>query len=98
PGYALNYFNVNDPVYNAMVEEVLATMDPAKRMEKYKEAAQYLLSQHWGMPFILQYKYNVWQPWVKSYYGGAVALSFCGVGDIFARLWIDQDLKAEMGY
>ena len=46
-----------------------------------------------GAPVALRY----WWPWVKNYYGEFDAGCF-DTGPIFARIWIDQDLKAEMGY
>jgi peptide/nickel transport system substrate-binding protein len=43
------------------------------------------------------YNFTAWWPWVKGYEGelraGAVR-----PGPIYARLWLDQDLKKKMGY
>ena len=35
-----------------------------------------------------------WWPWVKNYYGAAYLMSYYAINSA----WIDQDLKAEMGY
>jgi len=40
---------------------------------------------------------TLWWPWLKNFYGESDAGSFQS-GSIIARMWIDQDMKAEMGY
>lgn len=46
-----------------------------------------------GSPAILRY----WWPWVKNYYGEADVGTFY-MGPIIARMWIDRNLKAKLGY
>ena len=55
-----------------------------------KDAAPYLSL---GAPLILEYNW----PWVKNWYGENTS-SWQNMGPIMSRIWIDQDLKAEMGY
>ena len=42
-------------------------------------------------------QFTVNQPWLKGYNGEGY-LGACGGKTLFSRLWIDQDLKAEMGF
>ena len=43
-------------------------------------------------------QFNVAQPWVKGY-NGEVSLSKNGhYSTVLTRVWIDQDLKREMGF
>jgi peptide/nickel transport system substrate-binding protein len=43
------------------------------------------------------YGYCARWPWVKNYYG-ELRVGAWRAGPIFARIWIDQDLKKKMGY
>ena len=50
-----------------------------------------------GIPLGTPYDLRVTWPWVKNWYG-EFEESAWGVGHINARIWIDQELKEEMGY
>ncbi|MBW2061316.1 MAG: hypothetical protein JRI95_07085 [Deltaproteobacteria bacterium] len=43
------------------------------------------------------YFYQAWWPWVKNYYG-EIRVGAWRSAPIFARIWIDQKLKKQMGY
>jgi peptide/nickel transport system substrate-binding protein len=43
------------------------------------------------------YFYNAWWPWVKNYYG-ELRVGAWRPGPIFARIWVDEELKKKMGY
>ena len=43
------------------------------------------------------YLYTAWWPWVKNY-GGELRAGAQRPGPIYARIWIDRELKREMGY
>ena len=43
------------------------------------------------------YAYSAWWPWVKNYNGELRAGAQRG-GPIYARIWIDQEMKKEMGF
>ena len=42
------------------------------------------------------YIYTAWWPWVKNY-GGELRAGAVRPGPIYARIWIDQELKKKMG-
>ena len=42
-------------------------------------------------------KFNAIQPWLKGY-NGEIDLGDVDRTMLFSRLWIDQDLKKEMGF
>ena len=97
PGSIWNMPNIDDPVYNAMVEEVNAATTIEERMVLIKEIDRYFAEEHyhiWGtrMPF-----FNLKQPWVIGYIGES-DLGSQDRGPIAARLWIDSELKKAMGY
>ena len=41
--------------------------------------------------------FTVWWPWVKNY-DGELTAGAVRPGPIYARLWIDQELKKKMGF
>jgi peptide/nickel transport system substrate-binding protein len=41
--------------------------------------------------------YTAWWPWVKNY-GGELRAGSERPGPIYARIWIDQDMKKKMGF
>ena len=41
--------------------------------------------------------YTAWWPWVKNY-GGELRAGAVRPGPIYARIWIDQDMKKKMGF
>lgn len=41
--------------------------------------------------------YTAWWPWVKNQNGERLAGSF-RPGPIYARIWVDQDMKKRMGF
>ena len=43
------------------------------------------------------YAYTAWWPWVRNY-GGELRAGAVRPGPIYARLWIDQELKKAMGF
>jgi len=62
-----------------------------------KELSLFLLSRGIYIP-LPSPKVNIyWWPWIKNYYG-ELDVSYFGSGTIGARIWIDQDLKEEMGF
>jgi peptide/nickel transport system substrate-binding protein len=43
------------------------------------------------------YEYSAWWPWVTNY-GGEQRGGGGRPGPVYARLWIDQELKKKMGF
>lgn len=86
---------------NAWFDETLASafleMDDTKVAELCKEMNAYLLGTcaYIQVPTAYNYKY-AW-PWVKNWYGEVFVGAYYS-GPVQARIWIDQDLKKEMGY
>ena len=84
-----------DPVFDEMVdrEAIYHEGDPRK-WEQDRANDMYALSKYWSVPTLPTVSYILYQPWIRGYseeYFGAS-------GYIFARLWIDHDLKRSMGH
>ncbi len=87
---------VKDPVYDELVEAARAATTIEEQKRAVIDADMRAIEQHW---IIWGPKLPLWlvmQPWVKGF-NGELSL---GVSDIIilARLWIDQELKKEMGH
>ena len=98
-GHENNTSNVNDPVFDAMLEaaEMVSTEEEQDLLAR--ELNMYAIERHWGVIAgnVIPWT-SVTQPWVKGYNGelmlGEVQFEYT----IAARLWIDQELKESMGF
>ena len=85
-----------DPAFDAKMAEVYRTRDEPARQTMIKAMTREILDQ---APYIwlpTAYVYTAWWPWVKNY-GGELRAGAVRPGPIYARLWIDQDMKKQMG-
>ena len=95
-GHASNVPGLSDPAYDALIEQlqVAATEEEYQRLGR--EADFWLVENHtflWGG---LNPWFNVTQPWVQGY-DGDFYMGVWNKNAVYARLWIDQALKKEMG-
>ena len=74
-----------------------ATTEESEQIRIAKEFDQYLLSQHFQVFGFKSPQYQLAQPWVKCLERRVVPAGPSDV-QVFARLWLDRDLKAEMGF
>ena len=91
-----NPWGHQDPVMDAKVEaaEAATTLEDQKRL--VREADMYFIEQQrsiWGPKVPL---FNASQPWIKGY-NGEVELGTANAAAIFARIWIDSEMKEAMG-
>ncbi len=73
------------------------TLTQKQAMEVIKKLAVYALEQAPCILLPTAYNYSAWWPWAQNFYGEY----FVGAqrsGPIYARVWVDQDLKKKMGY
>ena len=89
--------NINDPVYDAMVEAVVAGTSIEEQVRLVREADMYMIEKHWFLWGPMAPWNHAHQPWVKGY-NGEFDLGHISCGLIFARLWIDSEMKAAMGF
>ncbi|MGE0421545.1 MAG: ABC transporter substrate-binding protein [Reyranellaceae bacterium] len=87
----------SDKAFDARMDEVYRTRDESKRQAMLKEMNREILDK---APYIWMptpYVYSAWWPWVKNY-GGELRAGAVRPGPIYARIWLDQDLKKKMGF
>ena len=85
-----------DPAYDAKIDAMYREPDEAKRQAMIKELTREILDK---APYIwlpTPYVYTAWWPWVKGY-NGELRAGAVRPGPIYARMWVDQDLKKKMG-
>ena len=87
----------SDPELDRRIHEMFLTRDDADRQEIIKQITKEMLDE---APYIwlpVPYVYTAWWPWVKNY-GGELRAGAVRPGPIYARLWIDEEMKREMGF
>ena len=87
--------NVNDPVYDAMYDAVVAATTVEEQKRLAIEADKYAIEKHWVIAGPRAPAFNVSQPWIIGYNGEIEVRE--DRQQKFARLWIDQELKEAMG-
>ncbi len=88
---------VNDPVYDAMYEAAEDATSFEQLKEMIKEMDMYSIERFWRIWGPEAPLFTVTQPWVTGY-GGEGGMGGLQVQTIFARLWIDSEMKKEMGH
>ncbi len=83
--------------YDAQILELLGTRDEKERQEIVKRMTAEMVEQ---APYIWlpsQYLFVAWWPWVQNY-GAELRAGAARPGPIYARIWIDQEMKRAMGF
>ena len=88
---------MDDPKLDARVNEINGERDEAKRKQVLQELTTYVLDQAPAIWLPAPYVYTAWWPWVKNY-GGELFVGAGRSAPIYARIWIDQDMKKKMGF
>ena len=97
PGQVWNPSQWNDPAFSARVAEMYRTRDEPTRQKMIKEMTVEMLDK---APYIwlpTPYVFTAWWPWVKNY-DGELRVGAVKPGPVYARIWIDQDMKKKMGH
>ena len=71
--------------------------DEEKRTEQLREIFQYIAYQSYDITMPVIHNFMAWQPWVKNYHTD-IEISYANPGPSLSRIWIDQDLKDDLGY
>ena len=95
-GYAWNRSGASDPQYDALwdARDAAANLDEAYALSK--EMDMLVIENHWVIWGPLFPAFTVHQPWLIGYNAEG---GFGGMQNhvVFSRLWIDEELKEEMG-
>jgi peptide/nickel transport system substrate-binding protein len=95
--HTYNPSQFNDPAFAAKFNAAASERDEAKRHAIFREMARDGLR---AVPMVFlptPHYFSAWWPWVKNY-NGELRAGAARPAPIYARLWIDQELKKKMGY
>ncbi|MEM7099935.1 MAG: ABC transporter substrate-binding protein [Pseudomonadota bacterium] len=87
----------SDPDLDARMAEIFENRNESERIQDLRQLTVEIID---AAPYIwlpIQYRYTAWWPWVKNY-NGELRAGAVRPGPIYARIWIDQELKRTMGY
>jgi peptide/nickel transport system substrate-binding protein len=96
-GQTYNPSGWSDPKLDQRIADMYREPDEKKRQEILRQMTREMIE---GAPSIylpIRYIYTAWWPWVKNY-GGELRAGAVRPGPIYARIWIDQEMKKKMGY
>ena len=86
-----------DPEFDKMIDALRAANDLKTYQKIFREADMYAIKKHWFIWGPDAPHFHVSQPWLKGY-NGEGAFGNMNWKTLFARLWVDQELKKEMGF
>jgi peptide/nickel transport system substrate-binding protein len=95
--HTYNPSQLYDPKFGTMFAAAASERDEAKRHALFREFAREGLR---AVPMVflpVPHYFTAWWPWVKNY-NGEFRAGAAKPGPIYARLWIDQEMKKKMGY
>jgi peptide/nickel transport system substrate-binding protein len=87
----------NDPKFSAKMDQVYLEPDESKRVQMIDEMTTEIVDKAPYVWLPTPYIFTAWWPWVKGY-EGELRAGAARPGPIYARMWVDQDLKKKMGY
>jgi peptide/nickel transport system substrate-binding protein len=100
PSLAANTCRIFDPKIDAWLEKIrtiILAEGTLAGIEEAREMVKYAVDQAYAIPVPYVYKYNFWWPWIKNYTGER-SVGYYNYPNFVKYIWIDQDLKKEMGY
>jgi peptide/nickel transport system substrate-binding protein len=87
-----------DEKFDKMYADAVRELDSDKQKQMLREMNRYIIEErvpHVWLP--TEMVYRAWWPWVKNYHG-ELRVGAMRPGPIYARIWIDEKLKKQMGY
>ena len=92
-----NFPGVKDPYLDGLIEAAEAATTIEEQQRLVKEVDAYFIKNHYYVWYFKVPKFNSFQPWVIGYNGEHQMGHSQRYVQLFARLWIDSELKKEMG-
>jgi len=83
--------------FTAKMNKAYATRDEGERQSIIREMTREIIDKAPYVWLPIPYLYTAWWPWVKNY-DGELRVGAVKPGPIYARIWLDQELKKKMGY
>jgi len=87
----------SNPALDELVDKMMTETDRDEIIRLEREAAYIYQNEAVKIPLSPIVGGHAWWPWLKNYYG-EVCIADSGIGGILSYAWVDQVLKAKMGY
>jgi peptide/nickel transport system substrate-binding protein len=87
----------SDPEMDREIKRMLTIRDEAERVQVVRQLTTDILDEAPYVWLPTPYLHTAWWPWVRNY-GGELRAGAVRPGPIYARLWIDHELKRRMGF
>ena len=87
----------SDEEYDKKMAAVYLERDEQTRQRMLKLMTREILEKAPYLWLPTPYLFTAWWPWVKNY-GGELRAGAVRPGPIYARIWVDQDMKKKMGF
>ena len=87
----------SDPEFDKRMAAIYAERDEGKRQVALRQLTREMIDKAPYVWLPIPYVYTAWWPWVKNY-GGELRAGAVRPGPIYARIWVDQEMKKKMGY
>jgi peptide/nickel transport system substrate-binding protein len=87
----------SDPAFDRKVDELYRTRDEGKRQQMVREMTAEIVDKAPYLWLPVPYLYSAWWPWVQNY-EGELWVGALRSAPVYARIWIDQDMKKKMGF
>jgi len=97
-GSNLNRPMYSNPTVDALIAQMTSSRDRLEQKRLAKEAFAIIEPEVPVIPLMSGVMGHFWWPWLKNYYGEVNVGDWGNPIPVLARAWIDQDLKAEMGF
>ena len=96
-GQTWNPAQFSDPKVDAKIFAMIGERDLDRRVEIAQDITREMIDRAPYLWLPTPYIYTAWWPWVKNFNGESRA-GAVRPGPIYARIWIDQKLKQELGF
>ena len=92
-----DFHGIRYPELDSLIEAAEATASEEERQKLAKEVDMYTMENHWWIWGPKTGSYMAHQPWLAGF-NGEIWLGRMDFLTVIARVWIDSELKAEMGH
>jgi peptide/nickel transport system substrate-binding protein len=96
-GAWFNFAGYSNAAFDEVMDELAVEFDTPEQNRLCKEGALTMLEEFPYIPLSPTVTRVYWWPWLNNYYG-EFSLSDGAMHSMIPYMWIDQGLKAEMGY
>ena len=91
------YNGLNDPTMEILMDSAYNAPTREAYVKAMKAASSRWTEQHYQVTLLPGVNFEVWHPYIGGFQG-EVTMGLMREGSVYARIWIDQELKKEMGF